>query len=203
MSVAPTRGNLIALKQQLRLAIQGYDLLERKRTVIMRELVGLIEEAKKLQEELLSTFEEAYRSLQKANLDLGIESVEEYASGIPEFKAMKIIFSSVMGVEVPEIQIERFETEIPYEIYSTNAALDQAYLVFRKALELVARVAVIENKVYRLAHEAKKTKKRVNALENLIIPRLKETIKYIQDTLEELEREELFRLKRLKEKVAR
>ncbi|WP_422095798.1 V-type ATP synthase subunit D [Thermotoga neapolitana] len=151
----------------------------------------------------MSTFEEAYRSLQKANLDLGIESVEEYASGIPEFKAMKIIFSSVMGVEVPEIQIERFETEIPYEIYSTNAALDQAYLVFRKALELVARVAVIENKVYRLAHEAKKTKKRVNALENLIIPHLKETIKYIQDTLEELEREELFRLKRLKEKVAR
>ncbi|KHC92351.1 V-type ATPase subunit D [Thermotoga sp. Mc24] len=201
MSVAPTRGNLIALKERLSLALQGYDLLERKRTVIMRELVSLIEEARKLQEELLKVFEKAYRSLQRANLDLGIESVEEYASGISEFSALKIVFRSVMGVEVPEMEIEGFDTEIPYEIYSTNAALDQAYLAFRKALELVAKVAVIENKVYRLAYEAKKVKKRVNALENVVIPQLKETIKYIQDTLEEQEREEFFKIERLKERV--
>lgn len=199
----PTKGNLINLKQQLILASQGHDLLEKKRNIIMRELVELIESARQIQEEILRVFEQAYESLQLANLDLGIENVEEYADGVPEYDALRIRFRSVMGVEVPEIYKENLPLEIPYEIYRTDAALDKAYLSFRKVLELIVEAAMIENKVYKLAYEVNKTKKRVSALENIVIPQLRESIKFIQDTLEEFEREEFFKLKRMKQATSR
>ncbi|HEW92514.1 MAG TPA: V-type ATP synthase subunit D [Thermotogaceae bacterium] len=199
----PTKGNLINLKQQLVLASQGHELLEKKRNIIMRELVELIESAKQIQEEILKVFEQAYESLQLANLDLGIENVEEYADGVPEYDALRIRFRSVMGVEVPEIYKEDVPWEIPYEIYRTDAALDKAYLSFRRVLELIVEAAMIENKVYKLAYEVNKTKKRVSSLENIVIPQLKESIKFIQDTLEEFEREEFFKLKRMKQTTNR
>ncbi|AEX85001.1 ATP synthase subunit D [Marinitoga sp. 1135] len=194
----PTKGNLINLKQQYKLAKQGHDLLEKKRNIIMKELVDLIEQAQEIQERILKIFEIAYESLQLANLDLGIENVEQYAKGVPEFDGMKIRFRSIMGVEVPEIYKNEKKTEIPYEIYRTDAALDKAYISFKQVLELITEAAMIENKVYKLAYEVKKTKKRVSALENVVIPQLQSSIKFIQDTLEEFEREEFFKLKKLK-----
>ncbi len=104
-----------------------------------------------------------------------------------------------MGVEVPELfRQEKPKLEIPYEIYRTDAALDEAYISFETALELITEASMIENKVYKLAYEVQKTKKRVSALENIVIPKMKESIKFIQDTLEETEREEFFKLKKLK-----
>jgi len=195
----PTKGNLIALKQQYQLSQEGHDLLEKKRNIIMKELVDLIEQAKEVQEKILTTLAKAYESLQLANLDLGIENIEEYANGIPEYDELKIRFKSVMGVEVPELfRQEKPKVEIPYEIYRTDAALDEAYISFETALELITEASMIENKVYKLAYEVQKTKKRVSALENIVIPKMKESIKFIQDTLEETEREEFFKLKKLK-----
>ncbi|PNR92509.1 V-type ATP synthase subunit D [Petrotoga sp. 9PWA.NaAc.5.4] len=195
----PTKGNLINLKQQYQFSQQGHDLLERKRNIIMKELVDLIEQAKEIQERILIIFAKAYEALQLANLDLGIENVEEYADGIPEYEELKIRFRSVMGVEVPEIfREEKPKIEIPYEIYRTDAALDEAYISFKTVLSLIIEAAMIENKVYKLAYEAQKTKKRVSALENIVIPQLKQSIKFIQDTLEELDREEFFKLKMIK-----
>lgn len=194
----PTKGNLINLKQQFKLAKQGHDLLEKKRNIIMKELVDLIDQAKEIQERILKIFEKAYESLQLANLDLGIENVEEYANGVSEYNDLKIRFRSIMGVEVPEIYREKHQLDIPYEIYRTDAALDQAYISFKTVLELITEASMIENKVYKLAYEVKKTKKRVSALENIVIPGLKDSIKFIQDTLEEFEREEFFKLKMLK-----
>ncbi|MDY6896063.1 MAG: V-type ATP synthase subunit D, partial [Thermotogota bacterium] len=181
------------------LSQEGHDLLEKKRNIIMKELVDLIEQAKEVQEKILTTLAKAYESLQLANLDLGIENIEEYANGIPEYDELKIRFKSVMGVEVPELfRQEKPKVEIPYEIYRTDAALDEAYISFETALELITEASMIENKVYKLAYEVQKTKKRVSALENIVIPKMKESIKFIQDTLEETEREEFFKLKKLK-----
>ncbi|KLO23793.1 V-type ATP synthase subunit D [Marinitoga sp. 1197] len=194
----PTKGNLINLKQQIILAKQGHDLLEKKRNIIMKELVDLIDQAKSVQDRILKIFNRAYESLQLANLDLGIENVEEYANGVLEYDNLKIRFRSIMGVEVPEIYKEEQKIDIPYEIYRTDAALDQAYIYFKTVLELIIEASMIENKVYKLAHEVKKTKKRVSALENIVIPQLQSSIKFIQDTLEEFEREEFFKLKKLK-----
>jgi len=198
--VIPTKGNLLRLKEQLKLAESGHSLLEKKRNILMRELLSLIDEARKLQDEILSVFERAYKSLQLANLDLGMEYMDEVSRATPEYDGLSIRMRSVMGVEVPEVMAKEFPREIPYGIYRSNSALDRAYLSFIEVLKLIVKAAQVENTAYRLAYEIRKTRKRVNALENVVIPRLKENIKYIQDVLEEIEREELIKIKMVKER---
>ena len=199
--LVPTKGNLIRLKEQLKLAVSGHSLLEKKRNVLMKELLSIVSDARKLQEEILRVFEEAYKSLQLANLDLGMEYMDEVSRAVPEYNGLKIRLRSVMGVEVPEVVAEEFPMEIPYGIYRSNSALDKTYLSFVKVLKLITKAVWIENTAYKLAYEVRKTKKRVNALENVVIPQLKSNIKYIQDTLEEMEREELVKIKRIKERM--
>ncbi len=200
--VAPTKGNLIRLKEQLKLARSGYSLLERKRNVLLRELMGIVDEVRRIQKEILEEFEKAYKALQMANLDLGMEFIDEISKAVPEYTGMSIRMRSVMGVEIPEFRVEGLRREIPYGIYRTNSALDRAYLSFTKVLELITRVSWIENTAYRLAYEIRKTKKRVNALENVVIPDIERKVKFIQDTLEEMEREEFVKIKKVKEKLA-
>jgi V/A-type H+-transporting ATPase subunit D len=199
--VVPTKGNLIRLKEQLRLAEGGYSLLEKKRNILMKELLSIVQDARDLQEKILKVFERAYKSLQLANLDLGMEYMDEVSRAVPEYNGLTIRMRSVMGVEVPEVLASDFPSEIPYSIYRSNSALDKAYLSFVEVLKLITKAVWVENTAYRIAHEVKKTKKRVNALENIVIPQLKSNIKYIQDVLEELEREELVKVKKAKQKL--
>ena len=198
--VVPTKGNLIRLKDQLRLSESGHSLLEKKRNVLMKELLSIVDEARKLQDEILEVFEKAYKSLQLANLDLGMEYMDEVSRAVPEYDGLSIRMRSVMGVEVPEVIAQEFPKDIPYGIYRSNSALDKTYLSFVNVLKLITKAVWIENTAYRLAYEVRKTRKRVNALENVVIPQLKESIKFIQDVLEELEREELVKIKKAKQK---
>ncbi len=201
--VLPTKGNLLKLKDDLKLAKNGYALLEKKRNVLMREMLNLIGKARELQDKLIEVFEKAYRSLQMANLDLGMEYMDEISRAIPEYTKLGVRMRSVMGVEVPEVKMEDFEPEFIYSIYRSNSALDKTYLLFTEALKLIAQTAWVENAAYRLAYEIKKTRKRVNALENIVIPNLKAQIKFIQDSLEEMEREDYVRIKKIKEKISK
>ncbi|MCD6449750.1 MAG: V-type ATP synthase subunit D [Thermotogaceae bacterium] len=198
----PTKGNLLKLKDMLKLSKSGHALLEKKRNVLLREITSLIEKAQKLQDEILEVFERAYKALQFANLDLGMEYMDEISRAIPEYKDLEVRMKSVMGVEVPEVKMKFDRKDIPYGIYRSNTALDKAYLAFVEVLKLVAEAAWIENTIYRLAFETKKTRKRVNALENIVIPQLTQQIKYIQDVLEEAEREEFIRTKKVKDRKA-
>ncbi len=166
----------------------------------MKELLSIVDEARKLQDEILDVFEKAYKSLQLANLDLGMEYMDEISRAVPEYDGLSIRMRSVMGVEVPEVIAQEFPKDIPYGIYRSNSALDKTYLSFVNVLKLITRAVWIENTAYRLAYEVRKTRKRVNALENVVIPQLKENIKFIQDVLEELEREELVKIKKAKQK---
>ncbi len=199
--VAPTKGNLIRLKEQLKLARSGYSLLERKRNVLLRELMKIIGQTRELQGKILEEFERAYSSLQMANLDLGMEFMDEMSKAVPEYEGLSIRMRSVMGVEVPEFRAQPFPKDIPYGVYRTNSALDRAYISFTRVLELITQVTWIENTAYRLAYEIRKTKKRVNALENVVIPELEKEIKFVQDTLEEIEREEFVKVKKIKERL--
>jgi len=201
--IAPTKGNLLKLKDQLKLAKSGHSLLERKRNVLLRELMGIIDEARKIQDEILKEFEKAYKALQMANLDLGMEYMDEISKAVPEYDGLYIRMKSVMGVEVPELRAEDFPKDIPYGVYRSTPALDRAYLTFVKVLNLITRVVWIENTAYRLAYEVRKTKKRVNALENVVIPALEKNIKFVQDTLEEMDREEFVKVKKIKERLER
>lgn len=194
----PTKGNLILAKNSLVLAKQGYELMDKKRNILIRELMELIEQAKDIQTEIDKTFTEAYAALQKANFQLGIQYVAEITANIPVENTIKIKTRSIMGTEIPFVQYETHELEPSYAYYNTTIALDEARMNFEKVKDLTIRLSMIENSAYRLASNIKKTQKRANALKNITIPTYQALTTEITNALEEKEREEFTRLKVIK-----
>lgn len=194
--VVPTKSNLLNAKKSHSLAVLGYDLMDRKRNILVREMMNLIEQVKEIQAKINVTYAEAYLALQKANITLGI--VNEASQAIPIDDGLKITTRSVMGVELPQVTLEEQPVSLYYGLESTNSMLDDAYLKFVEVKKLTAKLAEIESNVFRLADAIKKSQKRTNALNNIIIPRLKSTITYISGALEEKEREDFSRLKVIK-----
>ena len=196
-----TKGNLILSKNTLRLSKQGYELLDKKRTILINEMMSLISVADEIQKQINVTFAQAYASLQHANIAIGISSVRQISSAIPVDDSIRIRFRSVMGVEVPEITETPSHTLRPaYGFMNTMTTLDEAYLKFDQVRKLTVRLAEIETAVYRLATNIKKTQKRANALKNIIIPRYEQVVSDIASVLEEKDREEFTRLKVIKNK---
>lgn len=194
----PTKGNLILAKNSLALSRQGYELMDKKRNILIRELMDLISEATDIQSEIDSTFTKAYLSLQKANIQMGIHEVEAFSQTVPLEETILLKRRSVMGTEIPYVDYEKSEKKPSYEFYGTTISLDEAREQFEKVKELTIRLAQIENSAYRLAYNIKKTQKRANALQNITIPRFERLTKEIQNALEEKEREEFTRLKVIK-----
>ena len=194
--IFPTKGNLIACKKNLTLAKLGFDLLDRKRNVLMREMMKLIDVAADMQRQIGNTFTQAYEALQNANVSLGIERMLEGA--VPEEKGFSTTSHGIMGVDLPMGHLDAAPIYPYYGFLGTSAQLDFAYVCFDNVKTLCAQLAGIENSVYRLAVAIKKTQRRANMLENVVIPRLEGNIKFISSTLEEHEREEFTRLKVIK-----
>lgn len=194
----PTKGNLILAKNSLALARQGYDLMDKKRNILMREIMGLISQASDIQGEIDKTFREAYALLQKANIEMGIHLVEEISFSVPVEESVRIKTRSVMGTEIPLVEYKP-KGQIPtYAFYSTTHSLDEAKIAFEKVKDLTIRLSMIENAAIRLATNIKKTQKRANALKNITIPMYESLTKSIQNALEEKDREEFTRLKVIK-----
>lgn len=183
-------------KKSLELAKLGYDLMDRKRNILIREMMLLIDKAGEVQQKIDSTYSQAYAALQRANITLGM--CEEFSGATPIDEGLKIDYRSVMGVELPTVQLEDSKLDLRYGWSDTNSQLDEAYLRFDEVKKLTARLAEVESSVYKLANAIKKTQKRANALSNIIIPQFQETIKYITEALEEKEREDFSRLKVIK-----
>ncbi len=200
ISVSPTKSKLIETKRALALAIEGHTLLDKKRNVLIREMMRFIDSAREVQESMETVFAEAYDGLQKANLSIGIEHVEEVGLAVEEVSDLSIRLRSIMGVEIPDIKEIDDSITPSYGFVRTNANLDKAHKAFKRALSLIARLTEIETTIYRLAVEIKKTQRRVNALENVLIPQYKETVKFIESYIEEVERDDFFRMKRLKQR---
>ncbi|KPU43789.1 V-type ATP synthase subunit D [Oxobacter pfennigii] len=199
----PTKSNLLSAKESLEFSKKGYELLDRKRNVLIREMMQLIDDAKEIQEKINSIFPEAYEALKVANMTEGIDTVEDIALAIEEAKDFEVLLKSVMGVEVPSVKYEKRDQKPSYSFYRTNNAFDRAVKSFQDVKYLVYELAEIENSVYRLAMEVKKTQKRTNALQNIQIPKFTSLTKHIQDALDEREREDFFRLKMVKRRTAR
>lgn len=197
----PTKGNLILAKNSLALAKQGYELMDKKRNILIRELMDLIDKADSIQKEILSTYETAYKALEAANIELGINYVMESASSVPEDESITIKSRSIMGVEIPHIDYKNEEINPTYSFYGSSFNLDKARVAFEKVKELSIELAAIENSAYRLATNVKKTQKRANALQNITIPTFTERVKTITNALEEKEREEFTRLKVIKKQM--
>ena len=194
----PTKGNLIAAKNSLALAKQGYDLMDKKRNILIRELMDLIDEAKDIQEEIDTTFTRAYACLQRANIQHGISKVEELAYTVPIEDSIQIQTRSIMGTEIPHIKYDEKQNDLTYSLGDTGESLDIAREAFRKVKDLTIKLAEVENSAYRLATNIKKTQKRANALKNITIPMYTNLVYNINNALEEKEREEFTRLKVIK-----
>lgn len=194
----PTKGNLILAKNSLSLSQQGFELMDKKRNILIRELMELIDQAKDIQSQIDSTFKAAYIALQKANMDLGINYVQEISRTVPIENSIKIKTRSVMGTEIPLVRSDDSTNAPTYAFYSTKASLDEAKQAFEKVKQLTIQLSMIENSAYRLALNIKKTQKRANALKNITIPRYETLTKDITNALEEKEREEFTRLKVIK-----
>lgn len=197
--VFPTKGNLMKLKKSLALARVGYDLLDRKRNILIRETMSLIDRAGSIQTEINESYINAYKALQTANIDLGI--VEKYARSVPVENGLGVSSRSVMGVEIPTVTLNSSGVKNYFGYRKTSFQLDKAYIEFDNVKRRTAELAEIENSVYRLAEGIRKTQKRANALKNIVIPRFETQIKSITAALDEKEREEFSRLKVIKKIV--
>ena len=194
----PTKGNLILAKNSLALAKQGFELMDKKRNILIRELMELIDEASNIQNEIDVTFSNAYTALQKVNIEMGIRNVEELSKTVPLETSITVKYRSIMGTEIPLVEYDK-NHDIPfYSFYNTKLSLDRATKEFNKVKELTLRLSSIENSAYRLANNIKKTQKRANALQNITIPLYTDLTHSIQNALEEKEREVFTRLKVIK-----
>ena len=192
----PTKGNLILAKNSLALANQGYELMDKKRNILIRELMELIDQAKDIQEQIDSTFTHAYKCLQHANIEHGISLVSQLAYTVPIEDSIKIKSRSIMGTEIPLVDYTPDENQPTYSFSTTDESIDRA----REVKELTIKLSMIENAAYRLATNIKKTQKRANALKNITIPTYTTLVSSISNALEEKEREEFTRLKVIKQR---
>lgn len=194
----PTKGNLILARNSLALARQGYELMDKKRNILIRELMGLVDQARDIQAEIRTTFTTAYAALQRANVELGINFVSDIARTVPVEDTIEIKLRSIMGTEIPLVRYDA-ATRVPtYAFYSTKESLDIARVSFEKVKDLTIKLSMVENSAYQLAANIKKAQKRANALKNITIPRYEALARDIANALEEKDREEFTRLKVIK-----
>jgi len=203
-NVSPTRINLIQTKKTLALAESGRTILERKRDILLRELRHSIYEAEKARENLTEALAKAYESLNEANIAKGSDAVENVALGSSREADFLLDYRSIMGVTVPVLEFQS-ETEVKpdYGFGNTSAKLDKAFKQFYAVLEVVAELARAEGITFQIANDIRKAQRRVNALDHVLIPSYRETVKRIELVLEEREREEFVRTKRIKRMIKR
>jgi len=201
--IAPTRSNLLHTREALKLAREGYEILDKKREVLTTELMHVAHEATALQERVWELLAEAYHTLEMARLSTGRERLEWAALSVNKSVEVEVRPHSVMGVTIPVVEAHGAPPEMPYALGSTTVALDEAAACFRRVLSEIPVLSQTMTTVWRLARELQKTQRRVNALQYIFIPQYEEAIALIESALEERERESTFRLKRIKSQVVR
>ena len=201
--IKPTRSELLKLKKQIRLAKSGYNILKKKRDGLILEFFDILKRAKTLREELVSEYKVALEKINIARTLEGDLKVKSIAMAIRDIPDVKLTTKNVMGVKVPKIEageIKKAFMERGYGVYSSSA-IDEAAAAYEKVVEKIILAAEVETSMRKLLNEIEKTKRRVNALEFVVIPNLDKTKSFIQLRLEEMERENIFRMKRIKAKA--
>jgi V/A-type H+-transporting ATPase subunit D len=198
--VKPTRMELLAIRKKKKLAEKGHKLLGEKRDALVMQFFDVIKTRDTLRNDVNLKIVEAFDTLTDAEMIMGRESVADIANSIPPIADVPTSIVNIMGVQVPKVQTEAITIprEPIYGYLNTSARLDEATDRFQEVLQKVLKLAEIEGSIEQLAKEIEKTKRRVNALEHIFIPRLKATQKYIEMQLQEREREDFFRRKHIK-----
>ena len=201
--VKPTRSELLKLKKQIRLARIGYNLLKKKRDGLILEFFDILKKAKTLREELVNEYKVALEKINIARTLEGDLKVKSIAMAIKDIPNVKLTTKNIMGVKVPKIESSEIKKAFMargYGIYNSSA-IDEAATAYEKVVEKTILAAEVETSMRKLLNEIEKTKRRVNALEFVVIPNLDKTKSFIQLRLEEMERENIFRMKRIKAKA--
>ena len=203
LDVKPTRSELLQLKKKIALAKSGYKLLKRKRDGLIVEFFRLLNQGKKMLEEIDSVYKDAKRKLILAETTEGAVRLRSIAMLVPDFSEIKISRKSLMGVSTYEIELEEKEKNLIRKLIGVNIRVEEAVEAYRKLIIKFMKYSEIIYSLYRILDEIEKTKRKVNALEFRVIPGLEEKLKFISQRLEEMERENIFRLKRMKSKEKR
>ncbi len=198
LNIAPTKSNLLSVKEQLSTAMDGYDLLEQKREILVMELMHMVEKVKLLERDIDKTIDSAYPALKNMMMAVGGDRVERIAHAVKYDYVIREKPVTMGGMSFESIDVQLPKQELFCSFMGTFADSDKVMVDFFKLLSLLTEMASIRTIVWRLANEVKKTQRRVNALDKMIIPQTRETKVYIESVLEERERENVFVLKSLK-----
>ena len=200
LNIAPTKSNLLAMKDQLAVSTNGYELLEEKREILVSELMHMVQRVKLLEKEIDKAIQKAYPAFKKMLMNDGADQIDRISNSVHYEFGIKESNLSIGGMSFPTIDVELPKRELFYSFLGTNANTDEVIIDFFELLSLLTEMASIRTIVWRLAEEVKKTQRRVNALSKVVIPQTEETKKYIEGVLEERERENVFVLKALKKR---
>jgi V/A-type H+/Na+-transporting ATPase subunit D len=198
LNIAPTKSNLLLMKDQLAISQDGYDLLEQKREILVMELMRMVEKVKLLERSIDKVIDAAYPSFKRMLMSVGSDQVERISHAVHYDFIMHEKSEVIGGMTFRTLDVDLPKKELFYSYLGTYADSDEVMVYFFQLLSLLTQMASIRTVVWRLAGEVKKTQRRVNALDKMVIPQTKETKKYIEGVLEERERENVFVLKALK-----
>jgi len=198
--IAPTKSNLLKVKERLNVAREGYDLLEQKREILVSELMRKVEQVKILERELDKRVETAYPCLKRMLVVVGRERAQRLAQNVAyrfELREKQVISA---GMKLPGLEVDIPASDLKYSPVNSFAECDETVLEFFELLKICTELAAIRTIAWRLAREVRRTQRRVNALEKMVIPTASETKTYIESVLEERERDSFFTSKLLKKK---
>jgi len=200
-NVAPTKTNLLRIRHELEFARQGHELLDQKRNILVIELLNLVDQAVDFQERVVKALEEAYRTLERAVLRMGKLRVSNLASAVNIRAEIELKTRRVMGVRLPVVETTFIEHPPYYSPLGTSFWIDNSLEEFKEALQVMGRLAELKISIIRLAAEVRGTIRKVNALEKIAIPDLEQTVGFIQNRLEENERDMFVLMKLVKSRL--
>jgi V/A-type H+-transporting ATPase subunit D len=200
-AIAPTKTNLLKIRQELAFARLGHDLLDQKRNILVLELLSLVDQTVDFQEKVVHALAEAYRTLEEAVMHMGKLKVVTLSSAVNVSAEITLKQRRVMGVRLPVVETSFSEHPPYYSLMGTSFWIDSSLKEFKEALQLMGRLAELKISIIRLAVEVRKSIRKVNALEKIAIPDLEQTVGFIQNRLEENERDMFILLKMVKNRL--
>jgi V/A-type H+-transporting ATPase subunit D len=201
--VAPTKTNLLRVRRELEFARLGHELLDQKRNILVIELLNLVDQAADFQDRVVKALSEAYRALEQAVLRMGKLRASYLASAVNIHSEIELKTRRVMGVRLPVVETSFSEHPPYFSPLGTSFWIDDSLEEFKSSLQLMGRLAELKISIIRLAAEVRKTIRKVNALEKIAIPDLEQAVRFIQNRLEENERDMFVLMKMVKSRLER
>ncbi|HEX9677877.1 V-type ATP synthase subunit D [Nitrososphaera sp.] len=198
--VTATKIELIKIRRSMQVAKMVHKILDDKREVLLKKIDEMIEEANKAREDIWSPLGEIYTAVYNSYMSLGTATLEAVADSTPNVMEADVNVRRIVDVKIPTLQVKTTEggSRLSYGFSETNATVDKAAKLIKNMLPSVCKAAEYENAIFSLAKELERTQKLINALEYIIIPQYQDAIYFIKATLEEREREEFVRIKKVK-----